>query len=147
MDSRARRGTRALGLLAVAVAAGCTGATCAAGGPDGPAPVGGVLKPDFSGEEAKRERIGIVLVPVVTGFEQPTDLQVVPTDPKTLVVLQKTRAARWAALDGSAAGQLLEVKVRTAVEEGLLGLAFHHFRRHHEHLREMGRQTERRVSS
>jgi glucose/arabinose dehydrogenase len=41
------------------------------------------------------------------------------------VVLQKTGAARWAALDGSAAGQLLEVKVRTAVEEGLLGLAFH----------------------
>jgi hypothetical protein len=27
-----------------------------------------------------------------------------------------------------------------------LGLAFHHFRRHHEHLREMGRQTESHVS-
>ena len=28
-----------------------------------------------------------------------------------------------------------------------LGLAFHHFRRHHEHLREMGRHAESHVSS
>ncbi|MGO8750516.1 MAG: hypothetical protein ACLQNE_31600 [Thermoguttaceae bacterium] len=42
---------------------------------------------------------------------------------------------------------VLLISLLIGLGTAFLGLAFHHYRRYHEHLREMGRQGESRVSS
>lgn len=73
-------------------------------------------------------RGAVVLEKVAEGFAQPTDVQFVPGSAQRLVVLEKGGTARWLRLDDARRGVLFQVQVRTASEEGLLGLAFHpHF--------------------
>jgi glucose/arabinose dehydrogenase len=67
----------------------------------------------------------VVLEKVAEGFSQPTDLQFLPGSSQQLVVLEKGGTAHWLQLDSGKRGPLLQVDVRTASEEGLLGLAFH----------------------
>lgn len=73
----------------------------------------------------------IELVPVATGFSQPTDLQFVPGSDRLAIVLEKEGKARLGRLakpgepPATAFPTLFERKVRTASELGLLGLAFH----------------------
>jgi len=67
----------------------------------------------------------VVLEKVAQGFSQPTDVQFLPGSSQQLVVLEKGGKAHWLKLDSGERGPLLQVDVRTASEEGLLGLAFH----------------------
>ncbi|MBK6580918.1 MAG: PQQ-dependent sugar dehydrogenase [Sandaracinaceae bacterium] len=62
---------------------------------------------------------------VAQGFKQPTDLQFVPGLPGLGVLTEKSGAARWLSLNDGAQGLWFNVTVRTASEQGLLGLAFH----------------------
>ena len=68
---------------------------------------------------------GLRLTRVAGGFRQPTDLQFVPGQPSLLLVLQKEGVGAWVDLETGRTGTFLERDVSTAVELGLLGLAFH----------------------
>lgn len=81
--------------------------------------------PDFDGPDASRPRLDVRLKKVAQGFTQPTDLQFVPGLPGVGVLTEKTGAARWLSLADGAQGVWFNVTVRTASEQGLLGLAFH----------------------
>lgn len=81
--------------------------------------------PAFTGRDAKRPRIDVRLTEVAGGINQVTDLAFAPGDPTTLYALQKGGVGRWLSLAGGKTGRWLKVTVRTASEEGLLGLAFH----------------------
>lgn len=83
------------------------------------------LRAEFTGKDAARPRLDIALTAVASGLSQPTDIQFVPGDPQLMVVLEKKGAARWFDLATGQSGALLQIAVRTASEEGLLGLAFH----------------------
>jgi len=82
--------------------------------------------PAFSDESPK-----ISLLPVARGFIQPTDIQFVPgNDSRLVIVMEKTGKARIGRIgepEKPAEGfeTLFERQVRTASEQGLLGLAFH----------------------
>ena len=58
-------------------------------------------------------------------FPQITDLQAVPGDPQLIAVLLKTGQMYWYDMAQAKRGLWLELKVITASEQGLLGLAFH----------------------
>ena len=84
------------------------------------------LKPAFDGPDGAKSKVVLQLKPVVKGLKQPVDLQFVPGQPDTLVVVQKSGQAVWISLsDPSERGVFLDAKVVTASEQGLLGLAFH----------------------
>lgn len=83
------------------------------------------LEPEYAGADAGRRQVAVKLVPVAEGLSQPTDLQPVPGQPDLMVVLQKKGQARWLEPDTGKTGRWFEVKVETASEQGLLGLAFH----------------------
>lgn len=83
------------------------------------------FEPRFEGRDRTRRRLPIRLVEVARGFEQITDLKFVPGRPNLLVVLEKPGRAKWVDLKSHERGTLLEVRVRQASEEGLLGLAWH----------------------
>jgi glucose/arabinose dehydrogenase len=68
------------------------------------------------------------LTPVITGLSQPTDIQAIPGRPHLLVVAEKEGRARIFDLRTSPPtelGDLLRLSVRSASEQGLLGIAFH----------------------
>ena len=79
----------------------------------------------FAEADLQRERRAIALQLVAKGITQPTDIQFPPGSDGIAVVLEKTGAARWVALDSGQHGKLFELEVLTESEEGLLGLAFH----------------------
>ncbi len=83
------------------------------------------LRPDYEGRDADRPKIAVTLLPVGRGFAEVTDLQFPPGAAALAVVLTKAGAAHWLHLPDGASGPLFSVKVLTASEEGLLGLAFH----------------------
>ena len=62
---------------------------------------------------------------VAMGLQQPTDLQVPPGHPGKVVVLQKEGQARLLDLASGQHQRWFSVRVRSASEQGLLGLAFH----------------------
>ncbi len=78
----------------------------------------------FTGKDENRKRLSIRLTPVAEGLSEPTDIQFVPGKTTPMIVLEKKGRAVWHDLAGKS-GTLFEVKVLTASEEGLLGLAFH----------------------
>jgi uncharacterized repeat protein (TIGR03806 family) len=68
------------------------------------------------------------LTPVITGLSQPTDIQAIPGRPHLMVVAEKEGRARIFDLRTSPPtelGDLLRLSVRSASEQGLLGIAFH----------------------
>ena len=83
------------------------------------------LKPTFDGKDAGRTHLHLQLTPVAAGLSQPTDIQFVPGDPTLMLLLEKKGTVRWFDLSTQKDGNLLKIAVRTASEEGLLGLAFH----------------------
>jgi glucose/arabinose dehydrogenase len=85
----------------------------------------GVRGPVFAGADASRKRIEVRLEKIAEGIEQPTAIEFPPGVEDYAVVLSKTGQARWLKLDNGMYGPLFSVEVLTAVEEGLLGLAFH----------------------
>ncbi len=105
----------ALGVAALAVGL-VVGADFACAGP---------RSATFDGADVSRPQIAIHLQPVARGFEQPTDIQAVPGQPRLLVVLEKTGAARWVDLTNGAVHEWFRVKVLSSSEQGLLGIAFH----------------------
>ncbi len=105
-------------LLARAALAACGLVTLAL-----PTPAPAAPGPTFDGADADRARIAVRLRPVVEGIEQPTDIQPVPGQPGTLVVLSKTGAAWWLSAGGEK-GRWFTVDPPTRSEQGLLGVAF-----------------------
>jgi glucose/arabinose dehydrogenase len=83
------------------------------------------LAPQFDGPDGDRRRIAIGMEVVARGIEQPTDIQFPPGVSDHAVVLSKTGTAHWLRLASGTHGRLFEVAVKTASEQGLLGLAFH----------------------
>ncbi len=83
------------------------------------------LEPTFDGPDEGREKTAVRLEPVAGGYGTVTDIQFVPDSPGLMIVLQKEGEARWVDLNAGEQGVLLEIDVKTDVEEGLLGLAFH----------------------
>lgn len=85
--------------------------------------------PVSSAETAERE---VALEVVLTGLEQPTDVQLVPGTTRRFLILEKAGRALVAKVgdpgeptSAEAAHVLLQLKVRTESELGLLGAAFH----------------------
>ncbi len=83
------------------------------------------LTPVFQGADERRAHVAVALTRVASGLEQPTALAFVPGDDATALVLQKTGALRWLELATGAGGTVATLKVNTASEQGLLGIAFH----------------------
>lgn len=87
------------------------------------------LLPEFSGADLNKPQIPVKLIPVCTGFNQPTDIQFLPDFRNGMVVLEKTGSARISFLQPNKvvnlSRTLLNVDVNTNSEMGLLGLAFH----------------------
>jgi glucose/arabinose dehydrogenase len=79
----------------------------------------------IDGADATRKQIAIDLQKIAGDIEQPTDIQFPPGVDAQAIVLQKTGNAQWLDVASGEHGQLFHVEVVTAVEEGLLGLAFH----------------------
>jgi len=72
--------------------------------------------------------VNVKLKEVASGFDQITDVQFVPGQPRRMVVVEKSGAARILDLDdggGRKVGTLFKVDVLAESELGLLGLAFH----------------------
>jgi glucose/arabinose dehydrogenase len=90
-----------------------------------PTPIGGALPALTSPAQMPSGTPAIELHKIADGFDQPTDLQFPPGGEPYAVVLQKTGSARWLDLERGIHGELFRVEVRTASEQGLLGLAFH----------------------
>lgn len=84
-----------------------------------------VLKAEDDGRGPQARTTKVVLEKVAEGLKHPTDVQFVPGSSQRVVVLEKAGKAVWLDLKKESRGVLLQVKVRTASEEGLLGLAFH----------------------
>ncbi len=82
----------------------------------------GPLEGTFTGLDADRSQLPIDLVPVATGLLQPTDIQFEPGT-GVMLVLEKKGKLRW--FHAGDEGTVIELEVRYASEEGLLGLAFH----------------------
>ena len=83
------------------------------------------LVPVFSGLDEKRERIEISLREVANGFEQPTDLQFPPGESEEFFVLEKKGKVVWGRIGQKETKVILNIKVKTEAEEGLLGMTFH----------------------
>ena len=84
-----------------------------------------VLLPQYSGKDHSREKIGVILTPIIHGLRQPTNLQFVPGYPDVLAITQKAGVLHWANLKSGSEGNWLTLDVLTHSEQGLLGLAFH----------------------
>jgi glucose/arabinose dehydrogenase len=96
-----------------------------ASAPDGLAPAGAAWDRTIDGADVARKQIAVDLKKVASGIEQPTDIQFPPGVDARAIVLQKTGDALWLDVASGKHGKLFDVDVLTAVEEGLLGLAFH----------------------
>lgn len=84
--------------------------------------VAGPMAGSFTGLDRDRKQLDITLLPVAFGVLQPTDIQFEP-ETGVMVVLEKKGKLRW--FRGEQEGTAIELPVRFASEEGLLGLAFH----------------------
>lgn len=83
------------------------------------------LKASFLGADESRAHVTVKLTRIASGFEQPTTLAFVPGEKDTALVLEKTGALEWFDPATGDGGDVATVKVNTASEQGLLGLAFH----------------------
>lgn len=83
------------------------------------------LVPTFDAADPAQERIGIALLPVVSGLTEITDLQFPPGRTDPMLVLRK--GGEVVRVDvASGQGQVVHtVQTPTRSEQGLLGLAFH----------------------
>ena len=84
----------------------------------------GPLESTFDQKDVGREQIVVDLLPVAEGTLQPTDVQFTP-DGSTMLVLEKKGRLLWFSTTDDGMGVSLEIPVKYASEEGLLGLAFH----------------------
>jgi glucose/arabinose dehydrogenase len=87
----------------------------------------GVIQPIFDGADTSRPPIPVALKPVITGLEQPTDIQFPPGHDTIAVVAQKEGRVRVFSVATEPArdlGELLKLKPPSASEQGVLGLAF-----------------------
>lgn len=85
-----------------------------------------LLTPDYeaiAGEPSGDREVEFSVV--AEDFEQITDLQLLPTEPDVMMVLQKSGELRWFNLRSKARGQWYRFRVLEAGEQGALGLAFH----------------------
>lgn len=118
-----------LTLIAFSLLTGCVTArrsVISALGSDGPdqKKPSETLAPIYDGADADRPRIAVRLALVTKGLSMPTDIAPVPgTD--DLLVLEKTGGGVLVAAAGGAPRALFAVAVDDAVEQGLLGVAFH----------------------
>lgn len=83
------------------------------------------LSPIFSGADENREKIQIQLKEVASGFELPTDIQFPPDDLGEFLILEKKGKIFSGEVGKKEIKQILNIKVKTESEEGLLGMAFH----------------------
>ncbi|MBI4042009.1 MAG: PQQ-dependent sugar dehydrogenase [Deltaproteobacteria bacterium] len=79
----------------------------------------------FDGLDATRKRIAVSLKEVARDFRHPTDIQFLPDRPSIMIVLEQEGKMKWHSLEDDTSGTILELKVLTVSEQGLLGLAFH----------------------
>lgn len=86
------------------------------------APGPAVLNPKEA-PEAKENSLSLQLV--ASGFQGITDIQFLPAESRRAVVLEKSGKAFLVDLTTNQKSNLFEVKVETASELGLLGMAFH----------------------
>lgn len=75
-------------------------------------------------DAATQTVIPIHLTPILTGLEEPTDLQPIPGTKHEAVVLQKGGEALWVDLTTGTRRPFFSVDVITESEQGLLGIAF-----------------------
>ncbi len=78
----------------------------------------------FDGPDEGRMRIEVKLVPWVTEVPQPTDIVLVPGRPDRAIVLSKTGTAWLVDVTDGSKEVWFAVEVKTAIEMGLLGIAF-----------------------
>jgi len=78
----------------------------------------------FDGPDAGRKRIAVTLVPWVRNVPQPTDVAAVPGHPGRAVVLSKSGTAWLVDVASGSTRVWFEIDVKTAIEMGLLGIAF-----------------------
>lgn len=83
------------------------------------------FQPKFLDADLPREKIHVKLVPIASGFFQPTDIQFSPVEQDIALVAEKTGALKWVNFRTKATGILRKFDVLTDAEEGLLGLTFH----------------------
>lgn len=83
------------------------------------------LKPEFTGADEQRQRIPISLTPIAWGFDQPTDVQFDPSNPNTMIVLEKEGTMKWRDIASGDSGVVMRFEVASVSEQGLLGMAFH----------------------
>lgn len=83
------------------------------------------VKAEFTGADSVRQRINISLTRVASGFNEPTDIQFDPSNPNTMIVLEKTGRMRWFDVASKETGNVMSFDVATVSEQGLLGMAFH----------------------
>ena len=83
------------------------------------------LTPAFTGKDEKRQQVKVKLAVVAEGLAQPTAAEFVPGEPDTVVLLQKEGALRRVSLPKGEVHDVARLKVNTASEQGLLGIAFH----------------------
>lgn len=85
-----------------------------------------IEKPEFTGKDVSRKRIAVQLQEWATGFKEPTDVQFVPGDPATVLVLEKAGTLlRVTKQDPKVRSAIWKRPVKTSSEMGLLGMAFH----------------------
>lgn len=79
----------------------------------------------YDGADADRAPLPVTLSVLVEGLAEPTDLQFSPVNPRELWILEKQGRIVLANLDAREQRALTTIGVISAVEQGLLGLAFH----------------------
>ncbi|EQA46198.1 glucose/sorbosone dehydrogenase [Leptospira broomii serovar Hurstbridge str. 5399] len=83
------------------------------------------FKPTFTLKDENRKKIHISLTTIGEGFDQTTDLLMIP-GPDIFLVLEKTGSIKWLDPKDGSSGTLLKIpNVLTDSEEGLLGIALH----------------------
>ena len=80
---------------------------------------------EFTKEDKKRPILRVNLTLVAGGFAMPTDIQFLPGPQRVMVVSEKQGALKWINLRTRQSGTAANLKVISASEQGLLGLAFH----------------------
>lgn len=84
-----------------------------------------ILTPTFPGGLAKAPHISVSLKPIAGDFKEPTEFRFHPGQDRYLHVLEKGGTYHIVDLKENKRHTLLQLKVPTESEEGLLGIAFH----------------------
>ena len=82
-------------------------------------------KPLFTQKDKQREKIYVKLLNVGKGFQELTDMQFFPNSKDLAFVLEKEGKVTQYNLKSKQKKQVLQLRVKTSSEMGLLGLAFH----------------------